>query len=77
MKEIRLNRTSGSVFDEWLNFGALEEMNQDEVNYLKQICIPHMKVWNTEVRNMSMILNIELEPHEVRLFDIHFVLKEK
>jgi len=77
VKEIRLNRTSGSVFDEWLNFGALEEMNQDEVNYLKQICIPHMKVWNTEVRNMSMILNIELEPHEVRLFDIHFVLKEK
>ncbi|MBU7591268.1 GH39 family glycosyl hydrolase [Metabacillus halosaccharovorans] len=73
VKELRLNRSHGSVLDEWLKFGAVNDMKQDEVDYLKQICIPYMKVEHTEVANHSIQLKGNLEPQEVRLFECNLL----
>jgi xylan 1,4-beta-xylosidase len=73
IKEIKLNRANGSVLDEWLKFGAVDDIKPDEVKYLRQICVPHMKVEHAVVENQSIVLEAQLEPHEVRLFDINLL----
>jgi xylan 1,4-beta-xylosidase len=73
IKETKLNRTNGSVLDEWLKFGAVDDIKPDEVKYLRQICIPHMKVEHAVAEGQSIVLKAQLEPHEVRLFEINLL----
>lgn len=76
IKELKLNRDHGSILDEWLKFGAVDEMKPDEVEYLKQICVPYMKVEYENVESNSIVLNGRLQPHEVRLFELNLLLRE-
>ncbi|WP_342041832.1 GH39 family glycosyl hydrolase [Bacillus sp. OTU2372] len=76
LKELKLNRDYGSVLDEWLKFGAVDDMKPDEVDYLKQICVPDMKVEHHVVENESIVLKGELQPHEVRLFEFNLLISD-
>lgn len=75
-KEIILNRENGSILDEWIKFGAVEDMNQDEVDYLRQICVPYMKV--EHIHSDNNVVNVDgiLEPHEVRIIELDLVFEE-
>jgi xylan 1,4-beta-xylosidase len=73
VKELKLNRDHGSILDEWLEFGVVDDMKPDEVDYFKQICVPYMKVEHSLVDNHSIVLNGELQPHEVRLFEFNLL----
>ncbi|SCL89522.1 GH39 family glycosyl hydrolase [Sporanaerobacter sp. PP17-6a] len=42
--EYQLNRKKGSVFDQWVNMGAPENMNREELEYLKGKSFPQIKV---------------------------------
>ena len=77
VKELKLNRDHGSVLDEWIKFGAVDDMKPDEVDYLKQICVPYMKVEHKFVDNHSIVLNGALQPHEVRLFELNLLFGDK
>jgi len=77
VKELKLNRDHGSVLDEWLKFGAVDDMKPDEVDYLKQICVPDMKVEHHVVENESIVLKGELQPHEVRLFEFNLLISDR
>ncbi|TWE08511.1 xylan 1,4-beta-xylosidase [Neobacillus bataviensis] len=76
VKELKLNRDHGSVLDEWLKFGAVDDMKPDEIDYLKQICVPDMKVEHHVVENESIVLKGELQPHEVRLFEFNLLISD-
>ncbi|MDR4946735.1 GH39 family glycosyl hydrolase [Neobacillus cucumis] len=76
VKELKLNRDHGSVLDEWLKFGAVDDMKLDEVEYLKQICVPYMKVEHHVVEGNSIVLKGELQPHEVRLFEFNLLFSD-
>ncbi|MEH7360556.1 GH39 family glycosyl hydrolase [Priestia megaterium] len=75
IKERKINRCQGSVLDEWLNFGSVDDIKPDEVNYLKQKCVPYMKVDHAVVDNNSVILTGELQPHEVRLYELTLLFR--
>jgi xylan 1,4-beta-xylosidase len=71
IKKYILNRNHGSIFDEWLKMNAINNIKKDEIEYLKQICIPKQTVFYEEV-NEQLNLNCILSPHEVNFFDISF-----
>jgi xylan 1,4-beta-xylosidase len=77
VKELKLNRDHGSVLDEWLKFGMVDDIKADEVDYFKQICVPYMKVEHSLVENHSIVLKGELQPHEVRLFELNLLYGER
>ncbi|WHY69038.1 helix-turn-helix domain-containing protein [Neobacillus sp. SuZ13] len=77
VKELKLNRNHGSVLDEWLKFGAVNDIKSDEVDYFKQICVPYMKVEHSLVENHTIVLRGELQPHEVRLFELNLLFGER
>ncbi|MEH7493223.1 GH39 family glycosyl hydrolase, partial [Neobacillus niacini] len=77
VKELKLNRDHGSILDEWLRFGVVDDIKADEVDYFKQICVPYMKVEHSLVENHSIVLKGELQPHEVRLFELNLLFGER
>ncbi|KAB7672112.1 GH39 family glycosyl hydrolase [Bacillus sp. B1-b2] len=76
IKEQRINRDHGSILDEWLSFGSVYDMKPDEVEYLKQKCVPYMKVDHTIVEENSLVIKGELQPHEVRLYELNLIISE-
>lgn len=69
IKKYTLNREHGSIFDEWLNMNTIRNIRKDEINYLKQICVPKQTV--TYLENADEIeIESNLSPHEVNLYEI-------
>lgn len=71
IKKYALNRKHGSIFDEWQKMNAIYNIKKDEIEYLKQICVPEQTVFYTENAEELRIESV-LEPHEVNLFEITF-----
>ncbi|GFP74699.1 GH39 family glycosyl hydrolase [Clostridium fungisolvens] len=71
IKKYTLNREHGSIFDEWLNMNAIYNIKRDEIDYLKQICIPKQTVFYSESID-ELKLESCLSPHEVNLYEITF-----
>jgi len=66
-----LNRQHGSAFDKWIELGAMPLETLDELEYVKSISIPFIKKQRQEVINGHLTISRELEPHEIRLIEIH------
>lgn len=66
-----LNRRNGSSFDKWIELGALPLETTAETDYLKAISIPKLMKQRLNVKNNYLTISRELEPHEVRLIEIH------
>jgi len=71
VKKYILNREHGSIFDEWLNMNAIYNIKKDEIDYLKQICVPKQTVFYVESED-ELKLESSLSPHEVNFYEITF-----
>jgi xylan 1,4-beta-xylosidase len=67
--EYSINRTHGSAFDTWVDMGAPESLDAEDIRYLTQKAVPSRKR-TIEVIKKSYSLNRCLAPHEVRLIMI-------
>ena len=61
-----LNRESGSLFDEWLRYGIIDELQPHDIRYLRDIVHPHRAVRYQDCENGSMKLTLQMLPHEVK-----------
>lgn len=73
LKEITLNSEHGSILDEWVSSGKINNLKRDEIKYLKETCVPKMKIKQLEIQNNKIILNSNIAPHEVKLFEIDLI----
>jgi xylan 1,4-beta-xylosidase len=60
-----VNRSHGSVFDQWLRMGEPSELET-----LRSLSVPMMTKNHRVVTDGSLSLNVELEPHEIRLIQL-------
>ena len=71
IKKYTLNRGHGSIFDEWLNMNAVQNLKKSEIEYLKQICVPKQTIYYSE-NSKDLTIDALLKPHEVSLYEIIF-----
>jgi beta-xylosidase len=71
MKTRALNKVYGSVQDEWLRMGLSENLNKQDIEYLKQICTPHITIRTCEVTDGVLNFETLLQPEEIQY--IHLV----
>jgi len=71
IKRYILNREHGSIFDEWLNMNSTYNIKKDEIDYLKQICVPKQTVFYVESID-ELRLESCLSPHEVNFYEVTF-----
>ncbi len=69
IKESRLNRQNGSVYDLWMEIGAPKDLDTDTVAYLKQKNLPEIRYDSAE-SNGTLMLEGTLTPHGVVLFEL-------
>lgn len=61
----------GSVLNEWVRLNAMTNIRQEDINYLKRICTPHMSIQEMDTRAGQLRFEIELEPEEFALIHIY------
>ena len=68
----RVNRSYGSVYDNWLNSGG-ERLNSNYFTYLKNISVPKMNVCKEKI-NGHYTFQLTLEAHEIMLIKMKRIL---
>ena len=63
-----INRDYGSAFDNFVSLGGNEPLNEEELEYLKNISMPLIKKY--KLSSTPLNINVKLEPHEVKLLKI-------
>ncbi|MFJ7975782.1 helix-turn-helix domain-containing protein [Peribacillus sp. NPDC096379] len=71
VKQHILNRQHGSAYDQWVKMGAPSKLSLEDVEYLRSKSIPDRVVQEIILADAEdLVLNAEMTPHEVRLFEI-------
>ncbi|WP_160691226.1 hypothetical protein [Clostridium sp. C2-6-12] len=70
IKSYLLNEDNGSVLNEWIKLNTDNHLKIDEIDYLKGISIPKLKLEYAEVSDGILNYSLSLLPHEVRLITL-------
>ncbi len=67
-----LSCESGSILDEWENFQFSEDLTQDDLRYLRERCIPQIRMQKQFVGvEEELSFEVEMHPEEVVLLHIY------
>ena len=66
-----VNSSSGSILDKWLDFGCSEDLMREDIEYLRQTCVPEIISEKRKTKDGILTLKLELQPHEFRLIKIN------
>ncbi|MBQ8054503.1 MAG: helix-turn-helix domain-containing protein [Lachnospiraceae bacterium] len=67
-----LSSASGSILDEWENFQFSEDLTADDVRYLRERCIPQIRLQKHYVGiEEELAFDVEMRPEEVVLLHIY------
>jgi beta-xylosidase len=64
--------SSGSILDEWGNFQFAEELSADDIRYLRERCIPEIRLSRQFVgQAQELSFNVKMRPEDVVLLHIY------
>jgi xylan 1,4-beta-xylosidase len=72
-----INQQYGSVQDEWVRMACPKDLSHEEINYLKQICVPRLSIKNISVDEEVLVFDTRLEANEIQLITIQYKYKSK
>ncbi|MDR6724517.1 beta-xylosidase [Paenibacillus amylolyticus] len=61
-----VNEEHGNVQQEWINLNMGQDLSNSEIDYLKQIAVPHMRIYQIEVNDETLEFNTELSRNEIK-----------
>ena len=70
IKQYYVNRKNGSVQDLWRQLGYSRELENSEIDYLKSVSMPGMKMETVQVKNGILTLENVIMPQEIRMIEI-------
>lgn len=70
-KTFSVNRQHGSIQDEWVNMLQPERLDKEDIEHLKNTCVPDIKIQTISEHMGKIIINTVLEPNEIQLIMIH------
>ncbi|MGN1377395.1 MAG: hypothetical protein ACI4V6_03505, partial [Dorea sp.] len=76
VKTRSISNKNGSIQDEWLNMGLIENLNAKDIDYLKQISMPRITIYKQVVTNNILEISIFLDPHEIQCVHIYKQIEE-
>lgn len=65
-----LNRENGSLLDEWIRYGILDDLQPRDIHYFRDIVHPQRLARYIDCENGMLTLHAQLLPHEVKFFEI-------
>lgn len=71
IKRHTVNRDHGSVMDEWKHLGYEPEMRGNDIEYLKNVCIPNIRMERRVAEEGQIYLEDRMQAHEMLLLHIY------
>lgn len=65
-----VNSSSGSILDKWLDFDCSEDLTREDLEYLRQTCVPEIMSEKRQTTGGVLTLRLSLKPHEFRLITV-------
>lgn len=76
VKTRSIHPKNGSVQDEWQRLGYSENLNMQDIDYLRGICVPRITIYEYSVTSHTLELNLTLEPQEIQCIHIFRQIRE-
>ncbi len=70
-----VDQENGSVLDEWARMGYTDELTANDIDYLRKICVPRIKVDVVSVENGVLEINSQLNPNAISFIHVYHLLK--
>lgn len=70
MRSWSMTEEEGSALYEWRQMGEPENLNADDVKYLKGLCFPRMKIERGEIKEARLSFGITLRANQISLIRI-------
>ncbi len=64
----------GSVQDEWRRMGLTDNLNEQDIEYLRRICVPHITIETLEVTDGTIDIQSVLEPNAIQHIHIYLLM---
>ena len=71
IKRHTVNQYYGSVMDEWKRLGYEQEMRGNDIEYLKNVCVPHIRMEHRVAEEGQLYLESHMQAHEMLLLHIY------
>ena len=59
-----------------MSMGLAENLNDQDIDYLKRISTPRITIYEYTVNNNMLDINIALDPHEIQCIHIYRQIRE-
>lgn len=74
IKTYSIHRGWGSIQDEWLRLGLVDNLSIQEISYLENICVPKLTIETVRIQDGTLDLDLLLEPSEIRCIYVKLIL---
>ena len=68
-KTYTFNREHGSILDEWMKMGCIQHLRKDDIDYLRNICLPEISLQKFEVRDGVIEREWYMQAHEMKVIE--------
>lgn len=75
VKTRSISQKNGSIQDEWLRLGLIENLNTADIDYLRQISTPRITIYEHTVSRQMLEVSILLDPNEIQCVHIYRQIK--
>lgn len=65
-----LNEDVGGILNKWGELGFEEDLVDEDVEYLRRMSVPEIRIEHVQVHHNTLCLEMTLEPHEMRWISI-------
>lgn len=73
IKTYSVSEEQGSIQKEWQRLGKIESLSNAEIEYLKQICTPHIQIRVCEVSGNVLNFETRMLPQEIQYIHISYL----
>lgn len=70
VKTRSISPKNGSVQDEWVRMGQVENLTEQDIEYLRRISTPKISIHEYSVTNQTLNIRIVLDAHEMQCVHI-------
>lgn len=70
-----VNTSFGSILDSWNEMGNVSDLNPEDITYLRNTCVPKIRISKIPAVEQKIELDLTLKPHEIRWISIEKIEK--
>ena len=73
IKTYSISDEFGNIQEEWLKIGDADTLSKSEIEYLKRICTPHIRIRTCQVEKKVLNFETRMQAQEIQYIHISYL----